>query len=126
MSYVSQLISKSISPLDVANKYGLKVNRSGRAQCPLHGGEDYNFKVSNEKGGRCYCFVCNKSVDSIGLAKALMQKEYPDTIRILDQDFGLGIVGSKDAETVWMKHKAKDLVAMYREKESLMGGFYEV
>lgn len=122
MSYVSQLIAKSISPREVADKYGLKVNRAGRAQCPLHGGDDYNFKVSDQKGGSCYCFVCNKSVDAIGLAKVLLDKDYPDTVKILDNDFRLNVIDSKEAETTWAKSKVKDIISRYREKESLYSG----
>jgi len=121
MSYISELIAKQVSALDVAKKYGLKVNRANRCPCPFHQGVDSNMQLFGDGKKGFYCFVCHAKGDSIALAKKILNVDYTDAVKILDKDFNLGVVGSDDAEKAWVKSRsiqeAKMAVKRYSEQD---------
>lgn len=71
--------------------------RGNRAQCPFHGGENYNLQFFRD--GHCYCHVCHKSGDVVQLAAAVWRVSQLDAARMLNDDFNLGLcAGSPTAD----------------------------
>lgn len=107
MSYVSDLIKRSLNPVDVANKLGLKMNRSFRAPCPFHSGSDFNMQIYNKTAGGYHCFVCGAHGDVIGLVKGVLNVDYNDAVKYLDKEFNLNVIGSDTAQQAWQSIKIK-------------------
>lgn len=116
MSYVSDLISKTLNPIDVATKYGLQTDRSGRCKCPFHGSNSKTMAIYNKAGGKYFCFSCNASGDSIGLAKQLLGVDYNEAVKILAKDFNLNVFENGEAEKDWKTYQIKKVVAEHNEK----------
>lgn len=66
--------------------------RGNRAQCPFHGGERYNLAFYRD--GKCYCHVCHKVADVVGLAAATWHTNQMDAARLLNDEYRLGLSGS--------------------------------
>lgn len=70
-------------------KSEMVLNRAGRAQCPFHGGRDHNLAFYNN--GKCHCFVCGRTANSVQLAGAVWRLSELDAARELSEQFNLGI-----------------------------------
>lgn len=85
-----------ISVRQVAESYGLKVNRNGMACCPFHNDKHPSMKTD---ASHYYCFGCGAHGDAIGyVAEMFSLSQYDAACKII-QDFNLPI------ET---KHKISD------------------
>ena len=77
---------------DVAQRYGLVLNRWGKAVCPFH--EDRRPSLSF-KNNRFKCFACGKSGSVLDLAAKLNgDLSIIAAAKLLNQDFGLGLFNS--------------------------------
>ena len=89
MTGLFDTIKHSIDILDVAARYGLHINRRGKALCPFH--PDRNPSLSF-KGQRFKCFACGSGGDVIELVQNLHNLPTPlDAARLLDSDYCLGL-----------------------------------
>lgn len=86
-------------------RHELQVNRNGRARCPFHGGEHFNLKFFPD--GRCYCHVCHRAADVVGLAAATWSTSQLEAARMLNDIFHLGVESSEpDAEAA--RHRQQE------------------
>ena len=89
-------IKAMTSVRQVAESYGLKVNRNGMACCPFHNDKYPSMKIDSS---HYYCFGCGAHGDAIGyVAEMFSLSQYDAACKII-QDFNLPI------ET---KHKISD------------------
>ena len=54
--------------------------KHNRIRCPIHKGEDRNMLVKNGYG---YCFVCNKSLNSINYMMLVRGMSFVDAVNVL-------------------------------------------
>lgn len=64
----------------------------GRAQCPFHGGEHFNLAFYRD--GRCHCFKCHKTADSVALASVVWHVSQVEAAQLLNDEYNLGLTGS--------------------------------
>lgn len=84
-------IKRSVPIHVVLRKYGIKAPARGsyRIPCPLHGGRDANFSVS-ERSGLWNCFsICNRGGSVIDLVAALEKIDIKEAARKIDNDFNI-------------------------------------
>jgi len=82
------LVKESVSAREVAERYGLKVNRHGMGCCPFHDDTKPSMKLDR----RFFCFGCGATGDSIDLAGMLLGLSPYESMRQLAQDFGVTII----------------------------------
>lgn len=83
------LVKDAVDIVDVAEFYGVSVNRHKKALCPFH---DDNHPSMSFKNQRFKCFSCDEGGDVIDLVKFLTNAETPlDAVREINRSFHLGI-----------------------------------
>ena len=82
---IFETVRDAVSAREAAERYGIRVNRSGMALCPFH--DDHNPSLKLDK--HFYCFGCNESGDAINLAAKLFNLSLLDAAKKLADDFGL-------------------------------------
>lgn len=90
LSTITDTIRQSVSARDAAQALGIRVNRQGRCQCPIHSGTDYNMRLYPGDGGY-HCFVCNASGDVIHLVENVQQCSFLSAVEWLNSAFHLGL-----------------------------------
>lgn len=81
-------IKSMISVRQVAESYGLKVNRNGMACCPFHNDKHPSMKIDSS---HYYCFGCGAHGDAVGyVAEMFSLSQYDAACKII-QDFNLPI-----------------------------------
>lgn len=88
---VGKIISRRVTAMQAAERYGLQPDRHGFCRCPIHGDNDKSLKVYPEDRG-WYCFGCGKGGDAISLVRHLHGLPYAEAVVMLDRDFGLGLL----------------------------------
>ena len=78
-------IKQTVTTRQVAERYGLPVNRSGMARCPFHNDRNPSMKVDD----RFYCFGCHASGDVIDFTARLFGISLKDAAKKLSEDFGI-------------------------------------
>ena len=82
----------AVTARQVAERYGLKVNRAGMACCPFHDDRNPSMKLDE----RFYCFGCGATGDAVDLAARLLDLSPKEAAVQLASDFG--IILSKEGE----------------------------
>ena len=111
LSTITDTIRQSVTARDAAQALGIRVNRQGRCQCPIHSGTDYNMRLYPGDGGY-HCFVCGASGDVIHLVENVQQCSFLSAIEWLNSAFHLGLpldrpMDKNDAETARMAKERK-------------------
>lgn len=81
-------VRESITAKEAAQRYGLQLDRAGRALCPFH--NDHHPSMSF-KQGRFRCWACGATGDSIDLTARLLCLTPVESLGRLIADFGLGL-----------------------------------
>ena len=81
-----ETIKAAVSPADAAERYGLKVTRSGMARCPFHDDHHPSLRLYDN---HFYCFACAAHGDVIDLTAKLLGISAPEAIRRFEEDFGI-------------------------------------
>ena len=81
-----ETIKAAVSPADAAERYGMKISRSGMTLCPYHDDHHPSLRLYDD---HFYCFACAAHGDVIDLAAKLLGVPVPEAIRRLEKDFGL-------------------------------------
>ena len=81
-----ETIKAAVSPADAAERYGLKVSRSGMARCPFHDDHHPSLRLYDN---HFYCFACAAHGDVIDLTAKLLGIPVPEAILRLEDDFGI-------------------------------------
>lgn len=104
-------VARAVTCEDLARAEGLAV-RNGRIACPLHGGNNYNFKLGGTSG-RGYCFKCGRYADSVSLAAALWHVSQREAAEELNVRFNLGLAPA----TVTAAERERREAARQRERD---------
>ena len=80
-----EVVKESLTARQVAEYYGLKVNRSGMACCPFHGDQHPSMKIDK----RYFCFACNEKGDAIDYVSKMFGIPVKDAAIKICEDFGL-------------------------------------
>ena len=114
--YFSDQVKASVSCRQLLEASGTKVDRHGFAVCPLHGDKDASLKVYD--GGRGWvCYGCHKGGDVINLARELYGLSFPEAVKQLNDDFGLGLdIGGKPDRGKMLAWKAKQAAENARRR----------
>lgn len=87
-------IKKMVRIEDAAQQYGLKVTHNGMCCCPFHEEKTASMKLY-QKDNNFHCFSCGKHGDVIDLTAKLNDIDLLDAAKLLNSDFGLGILFEK-------------------------------
>lgn len=101
----TEIIKSRLTMPDVLRRYGYEPKK--RMCCPLHNGKDKNFSVT-EHGYMCFS-QCGGG-DVISFVQKLFNLSFGDTLKKIDDDFGLGLYERKSPQ---------DLVRLKRQAEAL-------
>lgn len=108
-----EAVKAAVSCRQLLEDNGITVNRQGFAVCPFHGDRDASLKVYRGDRGWC-CFGCHKGGDVINLARELYGVTFPEALRMLNQDYALGL---SEESTAQERKKAASMAAF---RKSLM------
>ena len=79
-------VRNRVDILDVAARLGIRLNRPGKALCPIHSEKTPSLSF---RGQRWRCFGCNAGGDVIDLTSAVLGVSALDAARQLDSMYGL-------------------------------------
>jgi hypothetical protein len=78
-------VKVAVTARQVAERYGLKVNRAGMACCPFHDDRNPSMKLDD----RFYCFGCGATGDAVDLTARLLDLTSKEAALQLASDFGI-------------------------------------
>ena len=108
-------INARVPMLEVAQRYGIGINRAGYACCPFHTEKTPSLRVYPGAGG-WYCYGCHKGGDVIDFTREYFGLTYPQTLVRLNDDFALGLpIGRK---LTAKERRAAEQARMAREREA--------
>ena len=81
-----QNVKYGVNCLEAAERYGVSVNRQGKALCPFHNDRHPSLYVADD---HFYCFACGEHGDIIDFVGRLFQLSPYDAARKLMADFHL-------------------------------------
>ena len=79
------VVRENLTARQVAEYYGLKVNRNGMACCPFHDDRSPSMKIDN----RYYCFGCLAKGDAVDYVARMFDLGPKDAAEKICADFGL-------------------------------------
>lgn len=88
MTDVFRQTREMVSAQDAARRYGVEINRYGKARCPFHMEKTPSMSF---RGGRFKCFGCGVAGDSIDFTGKLLGLEPLAAVERLNADFMLGL-----------------------------------
>ena len=83
---IFETVKDNVSLREVAQRYGIEVNRHGKALCPFHNDRHPSLYVADN---HYYCFACGEHGDVIDFVGRLFQLSPYDAARKLMADFHL-------------------------------------
>jgi len=90
-SSIFEEIKSKLDIIEVAEYYGLELNKHGKACCPFHDEDTPSFSISKKKQ-YFHCFGCGVGGDVIALTQRLLGLQSPlQAAKRLNSDFSLGI-----------------------------------
>lgn len=81
-----EAVKGSVTPRQVAENYGLEVNRRGMTCCPFHTDDDPSMKLYDD---HYYCFGCEEHGDVIDFMSKLCSLSQKEAAERLAQEFGI-------------------------------------
>lgn len=82
-----EVIKDSVTARQVAEHYGLRINRNGMACCPFHNDKHPSFKIDKNY----YCFGCGAKGDAVDYVATLYGLSLKDAAAMICSDFNLEI-----------------------------------
>ncbi len=82
---IFETVKSSVTTRQAAERYGIRVNRNGMAQCPFHNDRTPSMKVDE----RFHCFGCQADGDVIDFVARLFDLPVKDAAVKLADDFGI-------------------------------------
>lgn len=83
---IFEIVKGNVNLREVAELYGIDVNRYGKALCPFHNDRNPSLYVADD---HYYCFACGEHGDVIDFVRGLFQLSPYDAARKLMADFHL-------------------------------------
>lgn len=108
-------VKTSINTREAAEKYGIDVNRTGKALCPFHNDRNPSMNVYDD---HYHCFACGEHGDSIDLVAKLYDLPIYQAAQKLAADFGL-ISDMSIPKDIQDKQILKTEAQQLKEKERL-------
>ncbi len=95
---------ENVTTRQVAEAYGVKVNRSGMARCPFHNDKHPSMKVDKN----FYCFACGAKGDVIHFTEKFFGITSYEAAKKLADDFGISMEKEqKKSKTISKKIKSR-------------------
>lgn len=88
MGVLFDLIRASVTARQVADMYGLSVNRHEKALCPWHNDRHPSLSF-DRRTGRCKCFSCNAGGGAVDLAAVLLNLSPLEAAKQIAADFDI-------------------------------------
>lgn len=90
-SNIFEEIKSKLDIIEVAEYYGIELNKQNKCCCPFHTEKTSSFSISRKKQ-MFHCFGCNVGGDVIALTQRLLGLQSPlQAAKRLNSDFSLGI-----------------------------------
>ena len=83
---IFEIVKENVDLREAAERYGIDVNRYGKALCPLHNDRNPSLYVADD---HYYCFTCGEHGDVIDFVGRLFQLSLYNAARKLMADFHL-------------------------------------
>lgn len=111
-----------VSAQDAAARYGLEVNRRGKARCPFHNERTPSMGF---KDGRYHCFGCGASGDAVDLTARLFGLAPLAAVEQLNADFALGLPLRRQPtpEDLQAARRRREVAEAHREFEEWRKAF---
>ena len=84
---IFQEVKERVTAKQVAERYGLKVERNGMACCPFHNDKHPSMKIDQNY----YCFACAAKGDAVNYVAVLFGLSQFEAAKKIIEDFSLGI-----------------------------------
>ena len=110
-----QTVKSGIRTREAAERYGIAVNRYGKALCPFHNDRHPSLFVADD---HYHCFACGAHGDTIDLVSRLYDLPLYDAAKKLAQDFGI----TKDnvpVKDIQDNRRMKNEAQLLKENEQL-------
>ena len=83
---IFSIVKQSVTPVQAASFYGLKVNSRGMCRCPFHDDHTPSLKLYDD---HYYCFGCGATGDVIDLVSQLFDLSPYEAAKKIAEDFGI-------------------------------------
>ena len=115
-----ELVRQEVTAKQVAELYGLKIDRSGRGYCPWH--DDGNHPaLSFDRNGWCHCFVCHMNGDATDLAAQMLELPKIEAARRIKADFHLDApIDGRPSPTARLRMKQRDKKAKFNREWAML------
>ena len=113
-------VKMNISTIDAAERYGIEVNRHGKALCPFHNDRHPSLFVDDD---HYYCYACGEHGDVIDFTSKLYGLSLYDAAQKLAYDFGITQDKPPD-KTMQKKQNRKSEAQRLRANHSVPGQVY--
>ena len=91
---IFQEMKERVTARQVAERYGLKVNRNGMACCPFHNDKHPSMKID----WNYYCFACGAKGDAVNYVAVLFGLSQLEAAKKINDDFSLDLpIGTSGA-----------------------------
>ena len=108
-------VKASINTREAAARYGVEVNRHGKALCPFHNDRHPSLFVDDD---HYYCYACGEHGDVIDFTAKLYGLTLYDAAKKLAYDFGI-TQGKPPTKAMQEKQNRKNEAQRLRENEKL-------
>ena len=112
---VFEAVKTSINTREAAERYGMEVNRHGKALCPFHNDRHPSLFVDDD---HYYCYACGEHGDVIDFTSKLYGLSLYDAAKKLAYDFGI-TQDKPPTKAMQEKQNRKSEAQRLRENEKL-------
>ena len=114
MRQYAEAIRQLVPMSEAIKRYGFQPNRAGFISCPFHAEKTASLKIfPNNRGW--HCFGCHAGGSVFDFVERLFGVGFQDAIRMIDRDFGLGLLEEKTLTQ--HRRNQKELERIRREAE---------
>lgn len=110
---VFEAVKGNVTTRQVAEMYGIKVNRHGMAVCPFHNDKNPSMKADK----RFHCFACGADGDAVDFVSRLFGLPCKEAAMKLADDFGISY-DSRHKPTVRPKIREPTAEQLYQKEEA--------
>lgn len=117
------LVKSKVSMVDIANYYGLKVNRRGFTICPFHNDKHASMKIFKgyTKKDGFYCHSCGASGDIFSYVSMIEGIRFQDSVRFIAGIFDVPISNGKFNKECWKTIEKSKIERILQELEGKIG-----